>query len=102
MEFPASAKDIKRFQNRNQISINILAIMGRQIYICRKGGNYENALNLMIITEGEQKHYVAIKPISRLLSKKNSKRNGKQYFCKDFGKRMPETNTQFIVKTMRQ
>ena len=26
MEFPVSAKDIKRFENRNQISINILAI----------------------------------------------------------------------------
>ena len=81
MEFPASAKDIKRFENKNQISINILAIEGRQIYICRKGRNYENVLNLMIITEGEQKHYVAIKSLSRLLSKKNSKHDKKQYFC---------------------
>ena len=54
MEFPASAKNIKRFENRNQILINILAIEGRQNYICRKGGDYENALNLMLITEGEQ------------------------------------------------
>ena len=83
MEFPSSVKDIKRSENRNQISINILAIEGRQIYIGRKGGNYENALNLMLITEGEQKHYVAIKSLSRLLSKKNSKRNGKQYFCRN-------------------
>ena len=81
MEFPASAKDIKRFKSRDQISINILAIEGRQIYICRKGRNYENALNLMLITEGEQKHYVAIKSLSRLLSKKNSKHDKKQYFC---------------------
>ena len=81
MEFPASAKDIKRFENKNQISINILAIEGRQIYICRKGRNYENVLNLMIITEGEQKHYVAIKSLSRLLSKKNNKHDKKQYFC---------------------
>ena len=81
MEFPVSAKDIKRFENRNQISINILAIERRQIYICKKGRNYENALNLMIITEGEQKHYVAIKSLSRLLSKKNSKHDEKQYFC---------------------
>ena len=39
--------------------------------------NYENALNLMIITEGEKKHHVAIKSLSRLLSKKNSKHNKK-------------------------
>ena len=32
---------IKKFELRNQISINLLAIEDRQIYICRKGGNYE-------------------------------------------------------------
>ena len=36
--FPVSVKDIKKFEFRNQISINLLAIEGKQIYICRKGG----------------------------------------------------------------
>ena len=61
-------RDIKEFEFRNQISINILAIEGRQIYICRKGGNYERAINLMLITESNRKHYVMIKSLSRLLS----------------------------------
>ena len=39
--FPVSVKDIRKFEFRNQISINLLAIEGKQIYICRKGGNYE-------------------------------------------------------------
>ena len=52
-----------------------------QIYICRKGGNYERSINLMLIMENNRKHYVGIKSLSRLLSKQNSKHKGKEYFC---------------------
>ena len=78
--FPVSIKDIKKFESRNQISINLLAIEGKQIYICRKGGNYECIINLMIITENNRKHYVAIKSLSRLLSSKTTYHKGKEYF----------------------
>ena len=37
--FPVSFRDIKGFESRNQILINILAVEDRHIYICRKGGN---------------------------------------------------------------
>ena len=80
--FPISVKDTTKFEFRNQISINLLAIEDRQIYICRKGGNnYERMINLMLITENNRKHYVAIKSLSRLLSSKNTKHDGKEYFC---------------------
>ena len=79
--FPVSVKDIRKFEFRNQISINLLAIEGKQIYICRKGGNYERTINLMLITENNRKHYVAIKSLSRLLSSQNTKHKGKEYFC---------------------
>ena len=49
--FPVSFRDNKGFKFRNQISINILAIEDRQIYICRKGDNYERTINLMLIME---------------------------------------------------
>ena len=49
--FPVSFRDIKGFKFRNQISINILAIEDTQMYICRKGDNYEHTINLMLITE---------------------------------------------------
>ena len=58
--FPVSVKDISKFEFRNQISINVLAIEGKKIYICRKGGNHERIINLMIISENNRKHYVAI------------------------------------------
>ena len=56
--FPVSYRDINGFESRNQISVNILAVEDRQIYIRRKGGNYERIVNLMLITENNRKHYV--------------------------------------------
>ena len=53
---------------------------GKQIYICRKGGNHERIINLMIMSENNRKHYVAIKSLSRLLSSENTKHKGKEYF----------------------
>ena len=49
IKFPVSIKDIKDFESKNRISINLLAIEGKEIYICRKGGNYNRSINLMII-----------------------------------------------------
>ena len=73
--FLVSFKDISKFEFRNQISINLLATKGKEIYICRKGGNYERAINLMIISESNRKHCVAIKSLSRLLSSKIREKN---------------------------
>ena len=80
--FLVSIKDIKKFEFMNQISINLLAIEGKHKYkyICRKGGNYEHIINLMLITGKNRKHYVAIKSLSRLLSSQNTKHKGKEYF----------------------
>ena len=75
--FPVFLRDIKEFELQNQISINVLAIEDRQIYICRKGGDYEHTANLMLITENSRKHYVAIKSLSRLLSSQKHQTQGK-------------------------
>ena len=37
LEFPVSIKDIGKFETRNNISVNVLAVKGRDIYIHRKG-----------------------------------------------------------------
>ena len=37
MKFPESFRDIKRFESTNEITMNILALKRKQIYICRKG-----------------------------------------------------------------
>ena len=81
MSFPVSTKDINKFKTRNRIGINVLALNGKTPYICRKGSDYERTVNLMIIEDGEKKHYVAIKSLERLLSMNNSKHKESQNFC---------------------
>ena len=79
--YPVSTKNISKFETRNRIGVNLLAISGRTIYICRKGGDYEQKVNLMILEEDQKKHYIAVKSISRLLSSMNNKHKTAQYFC---------------------
>ena len=81
MKFPASIRDIKRFESRNEITINILAFEDKKVYICRKGKEYDRVANLMLITDNNKKHYVAIKSLRRLLSRQNSKHKESQHFC---------------------
>ena len=54
LRFPVSIKDIGVFETNNNISVNVLAVEGRD---------------------------TAIKSLSRLLSSSNSKHKRKQYFC---------------------
>ena len=79
--FLVSFRGINRFESRKQILINVLAVENKRIYNCRKGGDYEHVANLMLITENNHKHYVAIKSLSRLLSFQNTKRKAKEHFC---------------------
>ena len=80
-KFPVSFRDIKRFESRNEITINILPFECKQVYICRKGKEYDRVANLMLITNRNNKHYVAIKSLRRLLSRQNSKPKESQHFC---------------------
>ena len=84
LEFPVSLRDINKFERNNEIGVNILAIENKKIYICRKGRDYNRIVNLMLIADVEnqnKKHYVAVKSLSRLLSKQNSKHKEAQHFC---------------------
>ena len=81
MSYPVSTKHISKFEFRNKIGVNILALNGRTPYNCRKGGDYDRVVNQMIIEDEDKKHYVAIKSLERLLSMQNSKHKESQYFC---------------------
>ena len=81
LEFPVSIKDIGKFENRNNISVNILAVEGRDIYIHRKGRRMGREINLLMVSEDGIGHYTAIKSLSILLSGKNSNTKCKQHFC---------------------
>ena len=81
LEFPVSIKDIGKFETRNNISVNVLAVEGRDIYIHRKGQRVGREINLLMVSEDGIRHYTAIKSLSRLLSTKNSNTKRKQHFC---------------------
>ena len=81
LEFPVSIKDIGKFETRNNISVNVLAVEGRDIYIHRKDGRMGLEMNLLMVSEDGILHYTAIKSLSRLLSSKNSNTKRKQHFC---------------------
>ena len=61
INFPVSTQDIKRFESRNGVSVNLLALDSKTPYICWEGGDYNRVVNLMIIEDNEKSHYVAIK-----------------------------------------
>ena len=82
LEFPVSIKDIRKFETRNDISVNVLAVEGRDIYIHSKGRRMMGQeINLLMVSEDGINHYTAIKSLSRLLKSSNTKHKCKQHFC---------------------
>ena len=82
LEFPVSIKDIGKFETRNNISVNVLAVEGRDIYIHRKGRRMMGReINLLMVSEDGINHYTAIKSLSRLLKSSDTKHQCKQHFC---------------------
>ena len=81
LEFPVSIKDIGKFETRNNISVNVLAVEGRNIYNHRKCWRMGRKINLLMVSENGIRHYTAIKSLSRLLSSKNSNTKRKKHCC---------------------
>ena len=80
LEFSVSIKDIGKFETKNNISVNVLAIEGRDIYIHRKGQTMGREINLLMVSEDGINHYTVIKSLSRLLKSSNTKHKHKQHF----------------------
>ena len=83
LEFPVSIKEIGKFETRNNISVNVLAVEGRDVYIHRKCQRVGQEIKLLMVSENGIRHYTAIKSLSRLLSSKNSNTKCKQHFCRN-------------------
>ena len=82
LEFPEAINKINEFEKNNDIAVNVLGIKGQKIYICRKSKyNDRKNVDLLLITDGEKRHYTAIKSRSRLLGSSNSKDGHQQHFC---------------------
>ena len=83
LEFPVAINKIDKFEKNNNIVVNVLGIKEQKPYICKKSkyNNRKKVVNLLLIVDGEKRHYTAIKSKSRLFGSSDSKRKHKQHFC---------------------
>ena len=84
LEFPVSLKDIDIFERNNEdISVNVLFSSGKEFYICRRSNYFERSevVNLLLVVDGEKRHYTTIRDIGKLLNSSNSKNEHKRFYC---------------------
>ena len=88
LEFPVSIKKKRREKNNPGIAVNVLFSNKKSpkndIYAVRRSERNvkcKKQVNLLMIKDGEKKHYTAIKNISRLLKSLNATHKGAYHFC---------------------
>ena len=81
IEFPVTVKQINKIEKQNNICINLFGYEEKQkfpIYISKE--KYQDHMELLLITEGENKHYVLIKDFNKFMFSQ-TKHEHKKHFC---------------------
>ena len=81
IEFPVTVKQINKIEKQNNICINLFGYEEKQkfpIYISKE--KYQDHMELLLITEGEKKHYVLIKDFNKFMFNQ-TKHEHRKYFC---------------------
>ena len=81
INFPVTVKQINKIEMQNNIRINLFGYEEKQkfpIYISKE--KYQDHMELLLITEGENKHYVLIKDFNKFMFRQN-KHEHKKHFC---------------------
>ena len=81
IEFPVATKQYNKIEKQNEININVFGYENKQpypIYISKE--KYEKHLELLLITEDENKHYVLIKDFNRFMFNQ-TKHEHRKHFC---------------------
>ena len=89
LEFPVSIKKIDKFEKNNpDIAVNVLFSnkknLDEDIYTVRRSERNvkcKKQVNLLMIVDGEKRHYTKIRSISRLLSRLNGKTKRVYHYC---------------------
>ena len=83
IQYPADIKDIGKFQQENNISVNVYGYKDKKIFLLGiTTMNFaRHHVNLLCITAGEKSHYVLVKDLSRLVLIQYNNDNNKRYFC---------------------
>ena len=81
IEFPVTVKQINKIEKQNNICINLFGYEEKQkfpIYISKE--KYQDHMELLLITEGENKHYFLIKEFNKFMFRQN-KHEHRKHFC---------------------
>ena len=81
IEFPVATKQYNKIEKQNEININVFGYENKQpypIYISKE--KYEKHLELLLITEDDNKHYVLIKDFNRFMFNQ-TKHEHRKHFC---------------------
>ena len=81
IEFPVTIKDYNKIEKMNSIKINVFCYEENQIfplYISKE--KFEDHMELLLITDGKNKHYVLIKDFNKLMYNQ-TKHESRKHFC---------------------
>ena len=81
IEFPVATKQYNKIEKQNEININVFGYEDKQpypIYVSKE--KYEDHMNLLLITENKNKHYVLIKDFNKFMYNQ-TKHKERKHFC---------------------
>ena len=81
IEFPVTVKQYNKIEKQNSININVFGYEEKQpfpIYISKE--KFTDHVELLLITEGENKHYVLIKDFNKFMFNQ-TKHEHRKHFC---------------------
>ena len=81
IEFPVTTKQYNKIEKQNEININVFGYENKQpypIYVSKE--KYDNQMNLLLITEDKNKHYVLIEDFNRFMYNQTKHKESK-HFC---------------------
>ena len=81
IEFPVNVKHYNKIEKQNSINISVFGYENKQpypIYVSKE--KYEDHMELLLVTEKENKHYVLIKDFNRFMYNQ-TKHEHRKHFC---------------------
>ena len=81
IEFPVTIKKYNKIEKQNNIRINVFGYEEKQpypIYVSKE--KFKDHMELLLITENENKHYVLIKDFNKFMHNQ-TKHDGRKHFC---------------------
>ena len=81
IEFPVTTKQYNKIEKQNEININVFGYENKQPYpIFVSKEKYDKHMNLLLVTEDDNKHYVFIKDFNRFMYNQTKHKESK-HFC---------------------